>query len=283
MGGGVSRESNLAGVAVGGAQPVRLMAVINVSPESFYPGSVRADAAALRDAAQAAVADGADWIDLGARSTAPYRAGDVSVEEEVRRLRWAAPIVAAAVSAPISVDTTRAAAALAGLDCGARVVNDVSGLHGDSAMAAAAARADGVVLTATPAALGGRSLAPLAAVRAALGASLARAAAAGIATARIVLDPGIGFFATAETPALEFNLAVLRELDRLRDLELPLLIGVSRKRFIGQLSGGAAAQDRLPGSLAATAAAVLRGAAAIRTHDVAATRDAVRVATALRR
>jgi dihydropteroate synthase len=279
----VSREVDLAGVTVGGAQPVRLMAAINVSPESFYPGSVRADAAALRDAAQAAIADGADWIDLGARSTAPYRASDVSVEEEMRRLRWAVPIAAAAVAAPISVDTTRADAALAGLECGARLINDVTGLFGDPAMAAAAARADGLVLTAAPQALGAAALTPpLAAVRTALRASLQRAATAGIEASRIMLDPGIGFFASPEVSALDFNLAVLRELDALSDLQLPLLVGVSRKRFIGLLSGREAPQDRLSGSLAATAVAVLRGAAAIRTHDVAATRDAVRVAAALR-
>jgi dihydropteroate synthase len=279
----VSREVELAGVAVGGAQPVRLMAALNVSPESFYPGSVSADAAALRDAAQCAVGEGADWIDLGARSTAPYRDGDVPLDEEVRRLRWALPIVAAAVTVPISVDTTRAAAARAGLESGARLVNDVSGLHGDAGMAAVAAGADGVVLSAAPAALGGHPLAPpLAAVRTALHASLQRAAVAGIAASHIMLDPGIGFFASADVSALQFNLAVLRGLDALRDLELPLLVGVSRKRFIGQLSGREAAQDRLPGSLAAAAVAVLRGAAAIRTHDVAATRDAVRVAAALR-
>ncbi|MDX2167995.1 MAG: dihydropteroate synthase, partial [Deltaproteobacteria bacterium] len=115
-----------------------------------------------------------------------------------------------------------------------------------------------------------------------LRASLARAAAAGVAPRHTLLDPGIGFFAAAAMSALDFNLAVLRGLTELGDLDLPLLIGVSRKRFIGQLTGRDAPADRLAGSLAATAIAVARGAAAIRTHDVAATRDAVRVAAALR-
>ncbi|MDX2168679.1 MAG: dihydropteroate synthase, partial [Deltaproteobacteria bacterium] len=169
----MTRAVEIAGVAVGATQPVRLMAAINVSPESFFPGSVRNDAAALRDAAQRAVAEGADWIDLGGRSTAPYRSGEVSLEEEERRIRWAVPVVAAAVAAPISIDTTRAAVAAAALQCGARVVNDVSGLHGDADMAVVAARAAGVVLGASPDALGGGSLRPpLAAVRRALRASL---------------------------------------------------------------------------------------------------------------
>jgi len=231
--------ATLAGLRIGGDAPVRLMAVLNVSPESFYPGSVRADAAALRDAAQRAVAEGADLLDIGARSTAPYGETALPVAEEVRRMRWALGVVAPAVSAPLSADTTRAAVAAAALASGARLINDVSGLRGDPAMA-------------------------------------------DIALHEIVLDPGIGFFATAGTPATAFNVAVLRQLDALADLERPLLVGVSRKRFLGALSGRDDPADRLAGSLAATAVAVLRGAAVVRTHDVAATRDAVRVAAALR-
>ncbi len=272
--------ATLAGLRIGGDAPVRLMAVLNVSPESFYPGSVRADAAALRDAAQRAVAEGADLLDVGARSTAPYGATAVPVAEEVRRMRWALGVVAPAVSVPLSADTTRAAVAAAALASGARLINDVSGLRGDPAMADIAAQGQGVVLTAAPD--GGVDAAPLARVRRALVDSLARAAAVGIALHEIVLDPGIGFFATAATPATAFNVAVLRDLEALGDLGRPLLVGVSRKRFLGALTGREDPADRLAGSLAAAAVAVLRGAAVIRTHDVAATRDAVRVAAALR-
>ncbi|MBX3028506.1 dihydropteroate synthase [bacterium] len=271
----------LAGLSIGGDAPVRIMAVLNVSPESFYGGSVRRDPAALRDAARRAVDEGADLIDVGARSTAPYGAvAAVRDDEEVRRMRWAVDVVANAVAVPISADTTRAVVAAAALAAGARVINDVSGLRGDPAMADLAAQGAGVVLTAAPD--GGPDAPPLALVRRALGDSLARAARAGIAADEIVLDPGIGFFTASATPPGELNCAVLRQLAGLADLGRPLLVGVSRKRFIGLLTGRADPADRLAGSLAAATAAVLRGAAAIRTHDVAATRDAVRVAAALR-
>ena len=273
--------ARLAGLAIGGDAPVRVMAVLNVSPESFHPGSVSADAGALKDAAQRAVEEGADLIDIGARASAPYRQTEIAPAEEMRRMTWAVEAVAKAVAVPISADTSRAAVAAAALAAGARVINDVTGLRADPAMADLAAQGAGVVLMASPdgaAPLGD----PLAEVRRLLADSLARAAAAGIAADEIVLDPGIGFFSSAAQPALEFNLAVLRRLAELDALGRPLLVGVSRKRFIGGLTGRDDPAERLPGSLAATAAAVLRGAAVIRTHDVAATRDAVRVAEALR-
>lgn len=279
--GEVESHATLAGLRIGGDAPVRIMAALNVSPESFYGGSVRTDAVALRDAARRAVDEGADLIDVGARSTAPYgAAAAVSGDEEVRRMRWAVDVVANAVAVPISADTSCAAVAAAALAAGARVINDVSGLRGDAAMADLAAQGAGVVLMAAPD--GGPDAPPLALVRRALGDSLARAARAGIAADEIVLDPGIGFFTASATPAGAFNCAVLRQLAGLADLGRPLLVGVSRKRFIGALTGRADPADRLAGSLAAATAAVLRGAAVIRTHDVAATRDAVRVAAALR-
>ncbi|MGD9764611.1 MAG: dihydropteroate synthase [Candidatus Binatia bacterium] len=273
-------EATLAGVRIGGEQPVRLMAAINVSPDSFYPGSVHADAAALRDAAQRAVQDGADLIDLGARSTAPYRRADVPLGEELKALTWAVEVVTGAVGVPVSADTARAAVALAGLAAGARIVNDVSGLRGDPGMAKAAAASAGVILVAGPD--GGPDGPPLQLVRRSLRDSLARAAAAGIDRSAIAIDPGIGFFAASATRPTRFNLGVLAKLDELLDLGRPLLVGASRKRFIGELTGRVDPADRLAGSLAAATAAVLHGAAVIRTHDVAATRDAVRIAEAVR-
>lgn len=271
----------LAGVPVGAAHPVRVMAVLNVSPESFHAGSVHRDAAALRAAAQRAVAEGADFIDIGARSTAPYRDTDIPLAEELRRMRWAVELVAAAVSVPISADTLHAPVAAAALAAGARIINDVRGLRADAAMAEVAAQADGVVLMASP---DGRTAAgaPLPRVRRLLADSLERAHRAGIDRRRIVLDPGIGFFPDAQGSALAFTLAVLRRLDALAALGRPLLIGVSRKAFVGRLTDRPDPAQRLAGSLAAAAIAVYQGAAIIRAHDVAETRDAVRVAEALR-
>jgi dihydropteroate synthase len=274
-------RATLAGVAIGADAPVRVMAVLNVSPESFYAGSVHASDAALQTAARQAVDEGADFIDIGARSTAPYLRTAVPAPDEMRRMVRAVEVVRTAVGVPISADTTHAGVAAAALASGARIVNDVSGLRGDPAMADVAAQADGVILVAAPD--GGPSGPPLAAVRRVLADSRRRAAAAGIAPDEIVLDPGIGFFHGPGESAVAFNCAVLHALGALADLGSPLLVGVSRKAFIGRLTGRCDPGARLFGSVAAAALAVYNGAAIIRAHDVAATRDAVRIAEAIRR
>jgi dihydropteroate synthase len=271
----------LAKLPIGGDHPVRVMAAINVSPESFFAASVRVDDGALRDAAQRAVAEGADLIDIGARSTAPYLDTAIPLEDEVRRMTRAVQVVTAAVSVPVCADTTRAAVAAAALAAGARIINDVSGLRDDVAMADIAAQAEGVVLMASPE--GEPDAAPVERVRRLLIAGLERAARAGIGRGEMVLDPGIGFFTRTGVPATTFDCSVLAQLGALADLGCPLLVGVSRKSFIGRLTDRSDPDDRLAGSLAATAIAVYNGAAMIRTHDVTATRDAVRVAEAIRR
>lgn len=274
--------AHLGGVLVGAGHPVRIMAALNVSPESFYAGSVKLDGRAFVEAAQRAVAEGADVIDVGAMTTAPYLHGAVPMEEERRRLVPVLEAVAAAVDVPVSADTQRAAVATAALAAGATIVNDVSGLRGDPAMAAVAARAKGVVLTASQLGAEETRGAPLDVVRGLLADSLARARGAGVDPRGIVLDPGIGFFTHADVSAAQFSCAVLAQLQHLEELGHPLLIGVSRKSFIAKLSGAVRPEDRLWGSLSATAVAVFNGAAMVRTHDVAATRDAIRIATAIR-
>jgi dihydropteroate synthase len=272
--------AQLADVAIGDGHPVRIAGVINVSPESFFAGSISRDAEQLAARARAMVEEGADLIDIGAMSTAPYLETVIDEDEERRRMEWAVGVVAAAVSTPISADTQRATVAAAALAAGARLINDVSGLAADPRMAAVASMGEGVILMANES--GPSAEEPIELCRLLLGACLERADRAGIARERVVLDPGIGFFRRGRVPWDQFDLTVLRQLDRLRDLGRPLLVGVSRKSFLGKLTGRAAAADRLAGSLAAAAIAVDRGAGVIRTHDVAATRDAVRVAEALR-
>ena len=281
--------AELAGVRVGDGCPVRLMAALNVSPESFHPGSVSRDAGALREAAARAADEGADIIDIGAMSTAPYLQTEVSVTEEMRRMTWALEIVGAAITLPLSADTKRAAVAAAALSAGARIINDVTGLRADERMAEIAARADGLVLTASEPAHteartseAGTREGPQALVRRLLAESLARAERAGIRPGRIVLDPGIGFFTRAQVPPDRFNCQILNQLQSLLDLGRPLMVGVSRKSFIGIITGWADPADRLWGSLGATAVAVHNGAALVRTHDVAATRDVVRVVEAIK-
>jgi len=273
-------HANLAGVEVGDGCSVRIVGAINVSPESFYGGSVATDRRQLQHVARRMAADGADVLDVGAMSTAPYRKGWIPEGEEIRRVTSAVRTLVNLVEIPISVDTQRAAVASAAFDAGARILNDVSGLGADAGMASVARGAQGLILMAREE--GPSTDAPIAAVRAALRAGLRRARAAGIPPTRIVLDPGIGFFRHGAVPWVAFDCAVLRDLARLRALGRPLLVGASRKSFIGTLTGRERPEERLAGSLAAAVAAVLAGAAMIRTHDVAPTLDAVRVAQAVR-
>lgn len=278
----------LADVPIGGGLPVAVMGVLNVSPESFYAGSVQPDLDSLVRAAEAMVKAGAALIDVGARSTAPYRSTDVPEADEQARLGRAVDALARRLPVPVSADTTRPAAARAALEAGARVLNDVSGLD-DPAMAALARTHDaGVVIMASPASLrpappgGDERPAPAPTVKRCLAEGLERARAAGIAAERVVLDPGLGFFRHASIASHRWDLAVLAGLDDLLALGRPLCVGVSRKSFIGAVTGRASPEERLAGSLAATTVAVLHGAALIRTHDVAATLDAIRVAEAIR-
>ncbi|HXQ22598.1 MAG TPA: dihydropteroate synthase [Candidatus Acidoferrales bacterium] len=272
--------ANLAGVEVGDGFPVRILGAINVSPESFYGGSVARGRRALQRLAQRMVAEGADVLDVGAMSTAPYMRGTIDEAEERRRMTVAVRAVRAAVDVPISADTQRSAVAAAALDAGASIINDVSGLRHDAAMGAVAHAAAGVVLMAAE--HGPSRQPPLAMIAALLRACLGRAGSARIPLTRIVLDPGIGFFRQAAVPWHELDCHVLDKLAQLRRLRRPLLVGVSRKSFIGKLTGQTHPDARLFGSLAATAIAVYNGAAIIRTHDVAPTVEAVRIAEAIR-
>ena len=254
------------------------MGALNVSPESFYAGSVPPSLDALVATALGMVEAGASIIDVGARSTAPYRAGDVMTEDERVRLGRAVEALAAKLPVPVSADTTRATVAETALECGARIVNDVSGL-GDPAMGRVVhGHGAGVIVMAHPDVSPSPRPDPVLAVRAGLSAALERARRADIADEAIVLDPGIGFFREETVPWHEWDVRVLAGLAELHDLGRPLAVGVSRKSFIGALTGRTDPADRLAGSLAATALAVVNGAALIRTHDVAETSDAVAVA-----
>jgi dihydropteroate synthase len=274
-------RADLAGVVLGEGSPVAIMGVINVSPESFHAGSVYQHDDTMLAVALAMVQAGAVLIDVGARASAPYRETAISEGEETRRLVRAVGTLAAKLPVPVSADTSRPTVARAALEAGARIVNDVSALA-DPALARVAAEHDaGLIVMAAPGP--GRSLdAPVATVSEILKTALTTARAAGVPVERIVLDPGIGFFREADVAWHVWDVAVLAGLPTLATLGRPLCVGVSRKSFVGAITGRDDPQDRLAGSLAATAAAVLGGAALIRTHDVAATADAVRVAERVR-
>lgn len=278
----LQRRADLAGVLVGAGRPVAVMGVLNVSPASFYRGSVRAGTGALCEAARAMVAEGADIVDVGARSTAPYAGDEVGEAEEAERLGEAVEALVRAVPVPVSADTAGPAAARAALEAGARILNDVSGLRDPATARLVAGRGASAVLMASPAGPLPAAGDPVEIVADLLARALGRAGAAGIPAGRVVLDPGIGFFRHGPIPWHEWDVRVLAGLARLAWLGRPLCVGVSRKSFVGALTGRDDPAERLAGSLAATAAAVWGGAAVIRAHDVRETLDAVRVAQRLR-
>lgn len=257
------------------------MGVLNVSPESFHAGSVVRTREALLRTAERMVAAGATLLDVGARSTAPYLQTAISEDEEAARLGPAVEALVRHVPVPISADTARPAPARVALEAGARVINDVSGLRDPEVAALVARFGVSVVLMASPPAPEASGGA-VEAVAELLRAALARAAAAGIPEDAVVLDPGIGFFRQGPVPWPEWDLQVLAGLGALAALGRPLCVGVSRKSFLGVLTGRRDPADRLPASLAAAVVAVLHGAAVIRTHDVGDTVDAVRVAERFR-
>ncbi len=256
----------------------RLMGVLNVTPDSFSDGG-RFDApdAAIARARQL-VADGAEILDIGGESTRPG-AQEVATDAEIART---APVIAAlragGVGVPISIDTRKAAVARAALDAGADIVNDVSALTWDRDMAPLVARAGVPVCLmhaqGTPQTMQDNPQYADARFDVAdwLGAALDRAVAGGIAPEQVVLDPGIGFGKT-----LEHNLALLSHLALFHGAGCAILLGASRKRFIGTLSGAAAADARVSGSVAAALQGAAQGAQILRVHDVAATRQALDV------
>lgn len=258
-----------------------VMGVINLTPDSFWEGSRADGAEAALATARAMVAEGADILDLGGESTRPGSAY-VSEEEELSRVVPALAAIRAELDVPISVDTRKAAVARAALDAGADIVNDVSALEDDPDMAAVAAMAGAAVVLmhkkGTPLDMQ-RDPSYADAPREILDYLVARARQAreaGISPDRIVLDPGIGF-----GKRVEDNLDIIKHLARFKDAGYPVLVGLSRKSFLGALTGRAGA-ERLAGTVAANAAAMLAGADIVRVHDVAPAVDAAALVRALR-
>ena len=261
-----------------------VMGVLNVTPDSFSDGGRFFDRARALEHAERLVAEGADILDIGGESTRPGSL-DVDAEEEARRVVPVVEALAGRVPVPISVDTTKARVARAALAAGAEIVNDISGLRFDPALAEEAARAGaGLVLMHS---LGTRetlhTLPPvedvMSEVTRSLRASVAEAVRRGVARESIAVDPGFGFGKSHGQ-----NVELLARLDALAAAfpDLPVLVGTSRKRFVGTLLGGAPVEERLHGTMATVAAAVLRGAHIVRVHDVRAAAETVRVMDAVK-
>ena len=256
---------------MGDNQPVRIMGVINLSRESFYSGSVVKTNSVL-NAAMKMIDEGADLIDVGARSTWPL-AQKISKEEERTRLIPAIEQLQD-ISVPVSVDTMFSDIAGKALDAGADIINDVSGFTADERMVKVAKEHDCPVILMASDNVPGDPVG-MDAVILSLGKIISKAEEMGIDPDNIIIDPAIGKWMPQKLPIYDYE--TIDALGRLRIFEKPILAAISRKSFIGETLGKPAG-ERLYGSLAATAIAVRNGAHIIRTHDVAPTVDAVRVA-----
>jgi dihydropteroate synthase len=259
-----------------------VMGVLNVTPDSFSDGGRFADAAAAVAAAAAMVEAGADVIDIGGESTRPG-SQPVPAAEQIRRV---VPVVegirAKAPDATLSIDTTRAAVAEAALDAGATLLNDVSAGRDDADMLPLAARRGCPIvlmhMLGTPATM---QAAPAyddvtAEVAAFLSDRAAAAVAAGVSRTNVLLDPGIGFGKT-----IDHNLELLRRLRELADLGYPLVVGTSRKKFVGVITDEPEPSRRVFGTAATVAWSVANGAAMVRVHDVGPMAQVVRMTRAV--
>jgi len=259
-----------------------VMGVLNVTPDSFSDGGRFLDPSAAIEQARGMVSAGADIIDVGAESTRPGSAR-VPPAEQIRRVAPVLPEVAA-LGVAVSIDTTRAAVAAAALDAGAAIVNDVAAGREDPAMLPlVASRGCPIVLMHMLGEPKNMQVDPrygdvVAEVRAFLRDRLDAAEAAGVPRARCIVDPGIGF-----GKRLEHNLALLAHVDSLTELGAAVLVGPSRKRFIGDLTGVGDPAERLGGTIAACLACFRRGATIFRVHDVGPVVGALTVAAAVER
>jgi len=253
-----------------------IMGVVNVTPDSFSDGGRFLDPQRAIEHARRLAADGADILDIGAESTRPY-GGMVAVshEEELRRLTPVLPEVTA-LGVPVSIDTMKASVASVALEAGARIVNDVWGLQRDPDIARVVAEHAVPVIIMHNRDAADPAIDIMADIAAFFSRSLAIAERAGIGRDTIVLDPGIGF---GKTP--QQSITAIARLGELKSFGLPLLIGASRKRFIDSISP-APPDQRIGGSIVSHLMAVESGATIVRTHDVAETVQALRVAKAIR-
>jgi dihydropteroate synthase len=261
------------------------MGILNVTPDSFWDGGRHAGVQAAVEHAGVLVRAGVDVIDVGGESTRPGAQPVAAAEEAARVVPVVRAITRRWPDIPVSVDTTKSEVAASALAAGARIVNDVSGFRLDPELAALCAdRGAGVVLmhsrgnvdemASYETAVYGAD--PVGEVVTELGSAVARALEGGVAPGAVVVDPGLGF-----SKRTEHTVAILGGLHRILELGYPVLLGPSRKRFLGDLADGAPPEDRLPGTVAACVMGWLGGARLFRVHDVAPVRQALQVARAI--
>jgi dihydropteroate synthase len=281
----VNREWKLARRTFPLGERTLLMGILNVTPDSFSDGGQFYTIEQARTRARELIAEGADIIDVGGESTRPGGAGPITAQEELRRVIPVVEYLSSETEVAVSVDTTKAEVASAALLAGAEIINDISALRFDFHIADEVAKAGaGLVLMhsrGTPATM--HRLPPVPEVfeevTRSLRSSISMAERRGVAPASIVIDPGIGF---GKSPSQ--NVELIARLDELarRLPEFPILIGTSRKSFIGRLLEDAPVSERIYGTMATVTAAILKGAHIVRVHDVRAARETASVADALK-
>jgi len=281
----INYVNKLGNVPVGGSNPVRIMGILNTSPESFYKKSISISRQRIVDAVHIMEDEGADFIDVGGMSTAPYLSTMVSEKTEANRIVNAVKIIQQKTNLPISVDTCRAAIANEALELGVDIINDVTGLKYDIMMPKIIERyCPSLILCAySKKIITGNQLHE---TKRLLKKSLEIAKSAKITRSKIVLDPAIGFFrkkgrnsffTKINSDWVKRDLLILENLRSIK-LNTPLLISVSNKSFIGKILKKQNPSNRLAGSLSAEVVCVLNGADIIRTHNVAETKEAITMA-----
>lgn len=267
------------------AERTLVMGVLNMTPDSFSDGGRFSSIERALARAEEMIAEGADILDIGGESTRPGGTGAVSIEEELRRVVPVIERLAKSSTVPLSIDTTKAAVARAALQAGAEIINDISGLRFDPEVADVVAleRAGLVLMHSRGDIKTMHRLEPvpeiLTEVTNSLLESIHEAERRGVRRECLALDPGIGF-----SKSLEQNVELIARLDLFAQAfaEFPVLVGTSRKSFLGRLLNGAPVDERLHATMATVTAAVLRGAHIVRVHDVRAAVETVRVADALK-
>jgi len=264
------------------SKKTHVMGVLNITPDSFSDGGMHFDKSSAVDHALRMIADGADILDIGGESTRPG-SDPVSLDEELRRTIPVIETLAKNISIPISIDTYKSDVAVRALEAGALIVNDISGMRFDPEMPSVISRFKVPVvimhIKGTPKNMQVnptyKALVPE--VMDYFRASIRLAAKSGIPEDMIILDPGIGFGKT-----YEHNLEIINNLDQFSPLERPLLIGPSRKAFLGKILGDLPAQERMEGTAAAVAISIIKGAHIVRVHDVKEMARVAKVADAIK-
>ena len=280
----ISHVNKLGTVRIGGSNPVRIMGILNTSPESFYKKSVSIGKQKIVDAVHSMEEEGADFIDVGGMSTAPYLSTMVSEKTEIRRIIKAIKTIQQVSNLPISVDTCRAGVAKESLELGVDIINDVTGLKHDPMMSKIIEKyCPSLVLCAfSKKFITGNQLLK---TKNLLKESLNIAKSAGVPSTKIVLDPAIGFFIKEGKGSLftkinsdwvKRDLLILKNLKSIK-MNKPILVSVSNKSFIGKILKKQHLSDRLAGTLVAEVVSILNGADIIRTHNVGKTKEVITI------